>query len=924
MVVLTETWLTEDIIDSELGLTDYNLFRCDRSIFTSSKEDGGGALIAINKKFKIQKIIISNNSFEMLFIKIFDGDSFFVIGACYIPPNAKSEYYAELIECMQTSLCDILVDNANVKFLLVGDFNVPGYDWLIESNYSTARGFHPNVNFRDAAYFLSKWCKLYKLIQINSIKNIAGNILDLAFTNFYDAKAALSDEYLIRCDEAHSPVSISFSVQKIVYNTVDEIIFDYKHANFSEMANHLADINIPNIINNEISLNEFVLELENRFHDLVNKFVPTFRLKTRSFPRWFSNELIAAIINKKRSHKLYKQYKSQYYFHLFKKDRAHAKLLASRDEKAYLSSTEESIRNDSKFFFKYVNNLSSSNSIPSTLHLDGQTADNDRDIANLFAEKFSNVYCSDDLNYTGLPFEINDTYSNITLTIEDLEACIRNLKPSNSPGPDKIHPIIVIKCSNALKFWLLDLFNISLKLGIFPQCWKISFLSPLFKGGDPTDINNYRPINKYKVFAKMLDYMVFSKLYPYFRKYIIPNQHGFLDGRSTVTNLSVYSEFILENLNLGKVVDSIYIDFTRAFDLVNLNLLIKKLNAYGIAGTLLLWLDSYLNERRQLVKIKNSMSFTIEVLSGVGQGTHLGPLLFLMFINDVVHSIKYCEISLFADDTKLFKVIESPTDSLLLQQDICSFEEWCGLNGLRCNAKKCFVIRFGRSNTVPLSDYSINSNLLERVNNIRDLGVIFDSKMSFKYHIEYLDMKIRKKIYFIKRFSFKFKSISTFRTLYFSFVYSRLMYASTIWRPYERGLIKKIESLNTLFLRYAAFRTGNALHFTDHDFSSTYELFNISTLESARDRADIIFAFKIFSNSIDCSDLLMKFNFYIPPRRLRANNYYFSNPMLREGERRNIVGRLSKLCNDNAHWLDLYCSSLYQVQNGSRVLLRYM
>lgn len=923
VVILTETWLTEDINDSELGLFNYNLFRCDRTIFTSSKKDGGGVLVAINKKFKFEKIIVSNNSFELLFIKVFTDDSFFIVGACYIPPNSKSEYYSEFVECVQTSLCDILVDNINTKFCLVGDFNVPGYEWLLESNYATAHGFHDNVNFRDAAYLLSKWCKLYKLIQLNNIKNISGNILDLTFTNFYDAKSELSDEYLLKCDDAHSPLSISFSIQKLVYCNFDEVIFDYKHANFTEIANQLSIITIPNDINNELALNECVLSIESKFQDLINEFVPTFQLRTRSFPHWYSNELKAAIINKKRSHKLYKQYKSYFYFNRFKKDRAYAKLLASRDEKTYLASTEESVRDNSKNFFKYVNTLSSCNSIPSTLHLDGQTADNGQDIANLFAKKFSSVYRNSDLSNTAVPLDINDFFSNITLTIEDIEECINGLNSSNSPGPDKIHPIIIIKCSNSLKKWLLDLFNISLKLGIFPHCWKISFLSPFFKGGDPTDINNYRPINKYKIFAKMLDYLVFSKSYPYFRKYIIPNQHGFLDGRSTVTNLAVYSEFIMSNLNLGKVVDSIYIDFSRAFDLVNLNLLTRKLNAYGITGNLLLWFDSYLNGRQQMVKIKNFVSFIIEVISGVGQGTHMGPLLFLIFINDIINCISYSEISLFADDTKLFKVIDSPNDSLLLQLDINSFEEWCKLNGLQCNAKKCFVIRFGKNNTSPFIDYSIEGNFLERVNHIRDLGVIFDSKMSFKSHVEYLDIKVRKQIFFIKRFSFKFKCISTFRTLYFSFVYSKLMYASTIWRPYEKGLIKKIELLNTLFLRYAAFKTGNALHFTDHDFSSTYKLFSISTLDSARDRADILFASKIFSNNIDCPDLLMKFNFYIPPRRLRANNYYFLNPVLRESQKKTIVYRLSELCNNSANWLDLYCSSLYQIHNKSKVLLKY-
>lgn len=126
-----------------------------------------------------------------------------------------------------------------------------------------------------------------------------------------------------------------------------------------------------------------------------------------------------------------------------------------------------------------------------------------------------------------------------------------------------------------------------------------------------------------------------------------------------------------------------------------------------------------------------------------------------------------------------------------------------------------------------------------------------------------------------------------------------------------------------MYLRYASFKTGNALHYTDHDFSSIYKLFNISTLESARDRADILFAFKIFSGLIDCSELLYRFNLYIPPRSLRSNNYYFLNPTLRDGQKKSVVHRLSELCNVNAIWLDLYCSSIFKVKSKSKNLLKY-
>lgn len=510
----------------------------------------------------------------------------------------------------------------------------------------------------------------------------------------------------------------------------------------------------------------------------------------------------------------------------------------------------------------------------------------------------------------------------MVFTTEEVKEAINNLNQYSSPGPDKIHPLIIINCCESIVNWLTDLFNLSIKLGVFPKEWKLSYISPFFKSGDITDVSNYRPINKYNVLAKLFDCLVYTKMFKYFRKFIVENQHGFINGRSTVTNLAIYSEYIYNHLNNSVPVDSIYTDFSRAFDVVNLNLLGRKLEAYGIGGSLLRWFESYLNGRKQIVKIGSFISDIIDVLSGVGQGTHLGPLLFLIFINDIVNSVSHSQILLFADDMKLFRAITVPSDVYLLQQDLDSVMLWCVCNGFECNPKKCHSLSFGR-HRVNGNLYSLNDVPLDSVDYTKDLGVIFDSKMTFKNHIEYLDIKVRKKIYFIKRFSVKFNSVNTFRSLYFSFVYSRLMYASTIWRPSTKQLINKIEAINTLYLRFAVYRVGSPMSFLDHDFSKTYKKLSISTLESARDKTDIIFAAKIFSNNFDSIGLLEKFSFYVPPRILRTNNYIFDYSVLRPGQKQTIIMRLSEICNNNSQWFDPGNVLMGNIKNNSLKLLKY-
>lgn len=470
---------------------------------------------------------------------------------------------------------------------------------------------------------------------------------------------------------------------------------------------------------------------------------------------------------------------------------------------------------------------------------------------------------------------------------------------------------------------MLDIFCLSLRNGIFPDLWKLNYIIPLHKNGDTSDVNNYRPICKSNVFAKLLDSIVTENLTSFVSKHIIDEQHGFLKNRSTITNLSIYIEHLVESLSNKKCVDSVYTDFCRAFDMVNKDLLIRKLAAYGVNGRLLNWFDSFLSNRKQVVLIKGCLSEPIDVISGVGQGTHSSPLFFLIFINDIKFFIKFCKFLLFADDMKLYREISEPLDTQLLQNDLDSFYLWCKSNGLECNTKKCFSIRFGKSH-IPALDYSINNVNIVNVSHIRDLGIIFDEKLSFNNHIDYIKTTVIKRINFIKRFTKHFNKIESFRTLYYSFVYPNLIYGSVIWRPYLSYQTKSLEQLNHRFLRYTAYRIGKPMSWTNHDYTDISKLLFIPSIESAWIRQDIIFAFKLINNLIDNSELLSKFNFFVPSRTLRNNNFYFYTPAITTDLSLHSVSfRISTLCNANSNWLDLYNSTLYSLKTRSFQLYRY-
>ena len=245
--------------------------------------------------------------------------------------------------------------------------------------------------------------------------------------------------------------------------------------------------------------------------------------------------------------------------------------------------------------------------------------------------------------------------------------------------------------------------------------------------------------------------------------------------------------------------------------------MIRKLECYGITGSLIRWFESYLSDRVQLVKIKNFISKEILVCSGVGQGTHLGPLLFIIFINDISYVFKNCSFILFADDLKIYKKITSFVDRINLQSDLNLFYEWFCDNGLYLNLVKCYFIIFGKNKIQPLM-YSISDMGLEKVSVVKDLGIYFDENLNFETHIEYIILKAKKKLNFLKRYTKNFVQKDSFRTLYYSYYYPFLMFGSEIWSPINKNLIYNIEKLNHLFLRYASYRIGFSMCLIDHDY----------------------------------------------------------------------------------------------------------
>ena len=265
-------------------------------------------------------------------------------------------------------------------------------------------------------------------------------------------------------------------------------------------------------------------------------------------------------------------------------------------------------------------------------------------------------------------------------------------------------------------------------------------------------------------------------------------------GRSTVTQLLKYLDECGEIISTGGIVDSIYFDFSKAFDTVPHRRLISKLKAYGIDGQILSWIESFLTEREQEVRVNGELSKPKHVISGIPQGSVLGPLLFVVYINDLPDVVK-SNVLLFADDTKIYRQICSRNDALMLQNDIKSLTDWSEKLSLKSNTSKCHVLTLGKlENIMYTQRYLLYEDELEHVFQEKDLGVIVDMELTFEEHISAKVNKANAIMGLIRR-SFNFLDCGMFRKLYTTFVRPHIEYAQSVWSPHLAKYVNILENV---------------------------------------------------------------------------------------------------------------------------------
>ena len=299
-------------------------------------------------------------------------------------------------------------------------------------------------------------------------------------------------------------------------------------------------------------------------------------------------------------------------------------------------------------------------------------------------------------------------------------------------------------------------------------------------------------------------------------KFIVKEQHGFCKGKSTVSNLLLFTNYIYTAFADCSQVDTVYLDFSKAFDTINHARLLQKIRSFGVQGRLLRWLESYLSGRTQCVRVRNGLSPSITIPSGVPQGSHIGPLLFILFINDLPSYLNFSKCIIYADDVKLFSRVSTPMDSSKLQRDLDSLVRWSTENGLPFNVSKCKVMHFRRARTCTEFNYTINGSILEKVDETKDLGVIMDYRLSFEPQESAVIVKAMRLVGFIRRTTVDFLSPHTLLHLYKSLVIPIITYCSPVWSPYTQDSFIRLEAIQHKILRYMSCKTSRPMSTTSN------------------------------------------------------------------------------------------------------------
>ena len=876
---MVESHTDKNVSDEELNIPGFKIYRCDRQ-----DREKGGVIIYARDYFEVtESSKFSNGICELLTLKLPQLN--YHVVCLYRPPDTTSE---ELNEPLKLIDDYIKKCGSEEKVLFLGDMNFPFLKWKsVEDIIYPVITAGDIIDKQNQAKAMLELTDKYFMQQVITEPTRENNILDLLFSTHSEEIVNISVEKVSNVISDHNFVYFSIPGEDNVaktakqaetyslQNDLSDFQFWSEKCNWTKVKEDLQNTDWNSIICESTDIESDLEILYNKVYEACSQNIPVKRkAKEKVIPK--DREILMRkrkLLRRKLNSTNNKKKKEKINLKIVNIEvllmRSHENERQRNEAKVILNT-----KRNTKAFFKYSKQFSKrKNTIGPLLNKHGQKTDVPEEMCAILKTQYEKAFNKQHADMEikihqvneidkDKEIHINDFFSDdspfhqIDITTTDILSAINETKINSAPGPDNFPPILLHKCKEELATPLKSIMKKSLATSVVPQKWKTANITCIHKGGDRSQAVNYRPVSLTSVIAKLLERIIRWYLIHYLElnDAFPESQHGFRPGRSTVSQLLEHYESIIEALEHKSNIDIIMLDYSKAFDKINISILLEKLKKLGIGGEIGRWLGNFLIGRKQRVSVNRKLSDPSDIISGVPQGTILAPVLFLVYISDIGQKLTHSNLTSYADDSKTSKRTKNQEDTYHLQCDLNKLFTWTAQNLMTFNVDKFEVLRIGKDeNLKQETKYTTPDGIpLPEKSTVKDLGVLFNRTGDFNDHIEAKVAKAKSIAGLILR-TFLTRDPAPLMMLFKTLVIPILEYGSVIWSPYKKCEISKIEAVQRTF-------TSKLDGMEDLDYHQRLQKLQIYSLERRRARYDALYSIKVLKKLVPNIGLQFKWS----------------------------------------------------------------
>ncbi len=826
ILAVSETWLSDVVSDTQVSIGGYSLFRKDRN------RNGGGIALYVSEKLFSTNMVQLNTSCEILCVDCYLKHTIRAKPHCvrcvvyYRPTNYDAGEMINFCEVLKSLVCK------DKHMLIMGDFNLPNIDWKC---YRLKRSDVIQNLLLNTVLELDLYQFVSNPTRLQSVLDLILSNRNKTVTNVCVSEL-ISDHNIIMGDLI-VPVKIAENKSKIVkqFGKGDYVAFN----------GYLCNINWCTVFDRCHDVQSRWDRFANIMNTGIELFVPSVNVSSSERQNHYPAYIRRLVLKKRKKWKSYNDNRNLNVLNEYKFLRKRFK----RELRKWRFTFEQRIlqSNSTKKFWKYVNNKMQKPRHPILiLNNENDTMLNDIEAAEALNKYFASIYVQDDgclPEFAKRAADVNFT-DDVDLSVVAIESVLSGVGDTHSSGPDGFSAFLLKRLRNSISLPLSLIFNLSYESGIVPTIWKNAIVCPVYKGvGSRTCTENYRPISLTSVCCKIMESLVSKALLSHMKanNFLTVAQHGFLSKSSTLTaQLSCYNVWN-RALDNWEWIDVISLDYSKAFDTVSHNKLLYKFQQYEFSEKMCTWMKSFLQNRKQCVKVGDVLSTWSDVVSGVPQGSVCGPNLYNLYVNDMPSVIKYSAVVMYADDARMYISSSVENAHEKLGADLASVSDWASAWQLKLNIKKCSVMHMGSKN--PNLNYNINNVEIAVVTKMNDLGITIENNLNFKVYMDAIIGKAYRMSYNILN-AFYNKSPVFMMAMFKTYVRPLLEYNCVIWSPTTLIYIDKCERVQKYFTK--------RLHgMWDVPYVSRLEALNVVSLEERRLHMDMICVYKILNGLLN-------------------------------------------------------------------------